>query len=185
MGTGHGEKLARKFELAIASLLDRPTIAEAAEAVGVDESTLRTWLKDPTFRDAYRQARAAILERTVSRLLAATVKAVEALERNLDAARAADQLKAASLILEHARRGVEVLDLVEEVQELKARVAEVGRPDPGAGDGGLGAWRPRPLGNGRDDPGPPARPAPEADEPDPGPDLPGGGDDPGFVPLFT
>jgi hypothetical protein len=119
---GHGEKLARKAELAIAALLDRPTVTEAAAAVGVDESTLRSWLKDPTFRTAYRAARADVLERTVARLVAASVKAVDALERNLTAARAADQVRAATAILGHITRGLEVHDLAAQVQELGEQV---------------------------------------------------------------
>jgi hypothetical protein len=140
--TGHGDKLSRKFEQAIAALLDLPTVTEAAAAVGVDESTLRAWLRDPAFAAAYADARREILSRTVARLLAVTGKAVEALERNLTAERPADQLRAAALVLEYAVRGVEVLDLTEQVEELKRQVEErqhgiggdqgPGGEDPGA-----------------------------------------------------
>jgi len=111
--TGHGEKMGRKFEQAIAALLDRPTVTEAAAAVGVDESTLRTWLRDAEFQAAYATARREVLERTVARLLAITGEAVEALRRNLTAEKSADQLRAAALILEYATRGVEGLGTVD------------------------------------------------------------------------
>jgi hypothetical protein len=152
MTKGHGSKMDRLQEQAVAALLAFPTVAKAAETVGVDESTLRTWLRDPDFRAAYRAARADVLERTVARLVAASVKAVEALERNRGAARAADQIRAALGILSHVTNGLAVSDLTAQVQELAARVQEDREQErrreqdhPPVGNGSR-AWRPRPLG---------------------------------------
>jgi hypothetical protein len=190
MMTGHGDKLSRKAELAIAALLDRPTVTEAAAAVRVDESTLRAWMRDPDFRAAYRAARAAVLERTVARLVAASVQAVEALERNLTAARPADQIRAALGILSHVTNGLAVSDLSVQVQELGelVRADQQARDREQAGPNDR-SWQPRHLGpdgngdgngDGSDhgglgrragsDPGDPG-----GDGPDPGP----GGDDHG------
>lgn len=41
---GHGEKLSRKKELALAALLVSPPLPEAATKVGVHERTLFRWL---------------------------------------------------------------------------------------------------------------------------------------------
>jgi hypothetical protein len=59
---GHGEKLSGKQEQAIQALLACPTIKKAAEQVGVNESTLRGWLKRPVFAAAYREVRRQLLE---------------------------------------------------------------------------------------------------------------------------
>jgi hypothetical protein len=59
--TGHGEKLSRKREQAIAALLTQPTIAAAAKMAGIGERTLRRWLKLPEFASAYDAARREVV----------------------------------------------------------------------------------------------------------------------------
>jgi hypothetical protein len=59
---GHGEKLSRKREKAIAALLTEPTIAQAAKAAGIGEKTLRRWLKSPEFSLAYDAARRELID---------------------------------------------------------------------------------------------------------------------------
>jgi hypothetical protein len=117
---GHGEKLTRKQEEALAALLACPTILEAAARIEVDESTLRRWLKQPAFRAAYRQARAQVLEAAVGRLQQAASLAVDTLVKHLAAEKPGDAIRAADLILQHAMRGAELLDLAERVDELEA-----------------------------------------------------------------
>jgi hypothetical protein len=107
----HGDRLSRKREQALAALLSHPTIATAASAAGVNEKTLRGWLKEPGFKAAYAEARAEILERTVARLLRASESAVRTLEAALDAERTADSIRAARIILELAVKGTAELDL--------------------------------------------------------------------------
>jgi hypothetical protein len=46
---GHGAKIGRKQEDAIAAFLTQPTPAEAARQTGVGEKTLRRWLQEPGF----------------------------------------------------------------------------------------------------------------------------------------
>ncbi len=62
---GHGEKKSRKQDAAISALLSRGTIGEAAQAVGIDEKTLRRWMADPEFRAAFHQARAEVLQHSL------------------------------------------------------------------------------------------------------------------------
>lgn len=57
---GHGEKLSRHREVAIEALLANPTIHAAAQAIQVNETTLRRWLKDPEFRVDLAEARAEL-----------------------------------------------------------------------------------------------------------------------------
>ncbi len=72
---GHGEKLSRKQESAIAALLSAPTIKEAARTSGISEVSLWRWLQLPEFAIAYRAARRQVVERAVSELQAAAGEA--------------------------------------------------------------------------------------------------------------
>jgi hypothetical protein len=47
---GHGAKLSRKRQQAIAALIEAPTIREAAGIVGIGEATLFRWLQDANFQ---------------------------------------------------------------------------------------------------------------------------------------
>src|SRR5262249_51505043 len=154
-----------KFEQAIAALLRHKTIAEASAEVGVNEKTVREWMKQPAFRDLYREVRGEILERTVAQLLSACTEAVEALKRNLACGKPAPENRAAVAILELAAKGVETLDLAEELRQVKQELEEVKRhadrnPAPGSGEdpgGDSGA-----DGSGTPTAGP-ATPGPEPD----------------------
>jgi hypothetical protein len=119
--SGHGEKLTRKQELAISALLATQTLAEAAHAAELGEATLRRWLKLPSFRRAYLDARRQVVEGVVSRLQQLATKAVDALERNLDCENPGVEVRTALGVLEQTFRGVELLDLAELVEELERR----------------------------------------------------------------
>jgi hypothetical protein len=122
---GHGEKVSRRMEEAIAALLVAPTVEGAAGLCGVSLSTLKRWMALPTFKSEYAKARASILERTVARLLAATGESVATLERNRSCGKPADEIRAATAILKHALHGVETLDLAEQLAELQRQVQEI------------------------------------------------------------
>jgi hypothetical protein len=117
---GHGEKLTRKQEQAVAALLTQPTLTQAAQAVNLSERTLRSWLSQPEFKEAYRTARRQVVEGAISILQQATSEPVATLKSNLTAARPSDQIKAATAILEHSLRGLDVFDLIERVESLEA-----------------------------------------------------------------
>jgi hypothetical protein len=120
-GRGHGDKLSGRQEQAIAALLSERTVEDAAAKVPVGYRTLKGWLALPAFQDAYRRARADVLERTVGRLLSITGKAVDTLEALLDGAHAGTRARAAVAILDHATRGVELLDLDARLRALEER----------------------------------------------------------------
>jgi hypothetical protein len=121
-----------RFEQAIAALLKHKTIGEAAAELGVNEKTVREWMKQPAFQELYREVRGEILERTVAQLLAVCAEAVEALKRNLTCGRPAPENRAAVAILDQAVKGAETLDLAEAVAELRKQVEEMKRGDRGA-----------------------------------------------------
>ncbi len=121
---GHGEKLTRKQEQAIAALLQHRTIADAARASGISEKTLWRWLQLPDFAAAYRAARRQVVERAVSELQAACGEAVETLKRNLHCENPAVEIRAAQIILEQAIKGVELMDLQERIERLEEKLNE-------------------------------------------------------------
>src|SRR3954467_14401908 len=76
---GHGTKFERKMHEAIAALLTQRNIDEAAKAVGISPSTLLTWMKQPEFVAAYRQAKRLAFGQSISRLQQAAGAAVTSL----------------------------------------------------------------------------------------------------------
>ena len=107
---GHGEKLTRKQEQAIAALLSETTVAAAAERAGVGEVTLWRWLKLPDFTSAYREARRQVVEKAVAQLQHSSWAASTTLLKLLAAPSDSVRLRAAVAILDQANKGVEQLD---------------------------------------------------------------------------
>jgi len=92
---GDGEKLPEKQEAALDLLRMGITVAETARTTGVSRRTIYHWLRhDPVFGAAYNQWHDEMEKSAQSRLLMMTEKAMDALEKALEAgdARAALQL---------------------------------------------------------------------------------------------
>lgn len=122
MTAGHGGKLSRKMEQAVAALLEKPTIAEAAQSIGVSETSLLRWLKLPDFLRQYREARRRVVEVAISRLQRASGAAVECLERNLSCGNAPVEVAAAREILRQAVQAIEVWDLAARLEEVEKSI---------------------------------------------------------------
>jgi hypothetical protein len=131
---GHGDKLSRKQEAALVALLSEPTVRKAAAVVGVNEKTLREWMQDPGFAAAWRKARRKAFEAAIGRLQKLAERAAVTLGKNLKAAKEADQIRAAALILKLALEGVKVEDLALQVEQLRAEMEAM----QSHGDGGTG-----------------------------------------------
>jgi hypothetical protein len=123
-GHGHGEKLSRKREQAIAALLTAATVEAAAAAAGVGERTLRGWMQQPAFSRAYQDARRLVVETALTRLQQVSGDAVETLRRNLTCKKPAAEIRAALGILDLAVRAVEIGDLAQRVEELEGLISE-------------------------------------------------------------
>jgi hypothetical protein len=76
---GPGEKLTRKQEVAINTLLTIPTIADVADTPGISEATLWRWFQREDFQTAYRQARREASSQTVAFLQRVAGGAVDTL----------------------------------------------------------------------------------------------------------
>ena len=122
--SGHGEKLSRKQEQGIRALLLQPTLVDAATAIGVDERTLRRWLRDDAvFQTAYREARRQVVQQAIVQVQQATGEAVETLRKVMqdDEAPASARVSAARVVLETAVKAVEVEDLEARITALEAQ----------------------------------------------------------------
>ena len=122
---GHGEKLGRKQEDAIAALLTQRNIEEAARAAGVGTRTLIRWLKVPDFSKEYRKARREAVHQSVARMQQATGAAATVVLKLMTDPNvpAAVKLRAAECVFDRAIKGVELEDIEARVAELE-RAAE-------------------------------------------------------------
>jgi hypothetical protein len=121
---GHGEKLSRTQERCISALLASSTIGEAAEQARVNVRTLRKWMKLRSFSDAYRAARAEVMERTITTLHALGTKAVFALSELLDSDSESVRARAVDTALSLILRSHETIDLEAKLDDIKRRLDE-------------------------------------------------------------
>jgi hypothetical protein len=124
---GHGEKRSRKQEAAIAALLSEPTVERAAVKAHVSYRTLKAWLVDPSFLQAYREARRSVVEGAVARLQTTCLSAVVTLWQSLSCETPSVRVQAAKAILDQSFRGLEAFDLLARVETLERQLAERGQ----------------------------------------------------------
>lgn len=117
-----GKKYAHKFEGVIVAMLTTSTIQQAAKKANVGEATIRRWLQRPDFASAYQETRRRTFESALSRLQVLSGSAVDTLRRNLNCGRAAVEVRAAGIVLEHACDAAMVLDLSERLYAVEARL---------------------------------------------------------------
>src|SRR5258708_36009263 len=127
--TGHGAKFARMMEQAIAALLTRPSIEDAARVAKVGEKTLRRWMREPQFTARYLRARREIVSQSVARMQQATGAAsVTILKLMTDVnVPAAVRLKAAECVFGLAGKGIEIEDIERRLTELERAAEEHGQ----------------------------------------------------------
>ncbi|MFN2513842.1 MAG: transposase family protein [Pyrinomonadaceae bacterium] len=119
-GRGHGDKLDRKTEAAIVALLAHPTMAEAAKAAGVSETTLWRWLQRDDFRKKYREAQDKVFDDALGSLQGASTEAVSCLRRNLSCGNPSAEVHAARTILDYTLKARELFNLKNRIALLEA-----------------------------------------------------------------
>ena len=124
---GHGVKLPRKQEAALAALLRESTVERAAGAAGVADSTLRRWLALPDFRRRYAEARQRIVDAAVLDLQRGCADAVRALVEIVANSEQPPSVRvsAARAILDSSFKGAELINLAERVTALEAENARL------------------------------------------------------------
>jgi hypothetical protein len=120
-----GSILGRKQEEAIAALLTKRNVEEAAQTAGIGTRTLMRWLKIPEFAKAYREARRQAFGQSIARLQQATSAAAATLMKIMvdPTAPASVRVKAADSIFNHSAKAIEIEDIEVRVAELE-RAAE-------------------------------------------------------------
>jgi hypothetical protein len=118
---GHGSKLNRKMEDAIAALLTHRSIEEAAKAAGIGTQTLMRWMKLPEFESQYRKARRMVFRQSTARLQQASGAAATTLAKVMidPATPPAVKVRAAECILNHGLKAIEVEDIDARVTDLE------------------------------------------------------------------
>jgi len=124
--TGHGEKLSRNKERAIAALLVNPSIPDAAKAVGIGDRTLWRWLKIPEFKKAYGDARKELVRHAVVKVQAAMSEAVETLRAIMkdDGAPASARVASARVIIDTGLKAIEIEDLEGRLSAIEEIIRE-------------------------------------------------------------
>jgi transposase-like protein len=113
-----------KKHQAIAALLTHRTVGEAAQAIGVGESTLFRWFQNQDFQRAYREAKAQVVQQAITKLQQTSGEAVETLQgiMNNQEAPPSTRVTAARIILEMSVKAVELEDLASRVEALEGLI---------------------------------------------------------------
>jgi hypothetical protein len=120
------KELTPKQTRAIAALLTAKDVQSAAKEAGVGERTLHTWLDDPAFREALKQAEAEAIQAAQRRLAGTSAYAISVILNVMaeKAIPAGVRLRAAVSILDQLVKLRQYATLEERVAELEARVQQ-------------------------------------------------------------
>ncbi len=100
--------------------------AEAAMAIGRGPKWVqRRLVDDPTFRTRVEELKAARVAQASAGLGALLERAIQVVDRNLDAERPTDQLNAARMVFDRSRLFRGDAEMADQVEDLKVRVAEL------------------------------------------------------------
>lgn len=118
--TGHDALSARQHK-AVEAMLQEPTVARAAAAAGVNERTLRRWLKETPFRSALLAARREGFSQAIGLTQKYAPVAVAALVKILNDSNSphSSRVSAAGMLLKFGREGIELDDLAERLERLE------------------------------------------------------------------
>jgi hypothetical protein len=129
--SGHGGKISRKLEDAVAALLTKRNVEEAAREVSISVATLMRWQKLPEFQTLYREGRRTVYAQAVARLQQGTsAAAATLLKTTIDPATPASvKIRAAEAIFNHAAKAIEIQDIEARVSELERATDSIRRRD--------------------------------------------------------
>jgi len=120
--------LTAKQHKALTALIENPTLAKAAEASGIGERTLRRYMDDPAFAQAFRKARRESFTHAISMASHYSAHAIQTLGRTMtdQTTSAQTRVSAAKAILTFGRESIELDDLAARVETLE-RLSEQDR----------------------------------------------------------
>ncbi len=100
------------------------TQAQAGQLAGVSPRTVARRMEEPDFRQAIREARAALMEQATGKLADATTRVADELVALLSDESATVRLSASRSILDAAGRYAESLDMTERIAALEEAVRQ-------------------------------------------------------------
>lgn len=111
----------------VAALMAAKTVEGAAKLAQVNSRTMRRWMRQADFKAAVEAERRTMFSKAIDALRAAASEAVDALRDVLADAETSGSVKvqAASAILAHAFRGVELVDVLERISRLEEASEDV------------------------------------------------------------
>ena len=116
--------LSRRHEAVIVALLANPTIKGAAEAAGVNESTIWRLMQREDFQKAYRAAQEKALDGALGTLQGAASEAVATLQRNLSCGVPAAEVGAAKTLLDFTLKTRELFDYGDRIRALEEKLRD-------------------------------------------------------------
>lgn len=116
-----------KQKKALTALLTSITREEAATVAGVSTETIRRYMKDPEFKEAYRAAFADVLEDAARQAQHNISPALVALAAIVDSPEeaATARISAARSVLEYALKLSERVDVTDRINALEAKLTEL------------------------------------------------------------
>jgi DNA-binding MurR/RpiR family transcriptional regulator len=111
--------LSRRHEAVIVALLANPTIKDAAQAAGVNESTVWRLMQNPTFQQRYAAAREKAFDSALGSLEASAVQAINSLQKNLSCGTPAVEVQAGKAILDYSLKVREQFHYAERIRQLE------------------------------------------------------------------
>ena len=111
----------RRQDQLVVALLENPTLEKAAAALGISGVTLWRWMQRPEFQAAYREARRRAFSQALGRLQHASSAAVATLLKIMvdPNAPASSRVRAASSVLDHTAKAIEIEDIEARVTQLE------------------------------------------------------------------
>ena len=113
-----------KQQKALAALITYPTREKAAEAAGITSKTLRTYLEDDEFREAYEKAFAGLVEtatRQAQQSLTPALFTLRSIAQDKNQSASA-RIQAARTLLEYGLRLTEKTDIIRALEGAEGDV---------------------------------------------------------------
>ena len=118
---GQNGKMTQLQEPLIAHLLRCGNMTQAAKATGIDRETVRVWMQDPGFAQAYAEARRELLQGVIQVLQSSMLEAVQVLQRLMLTSESEwMQAQCAQTLLAQGLRAVELYDTEQRLARLEA-----------------------------------------------------------------
>jgi len=110
---------------ALLALLSTSSVKEAAEMCGLSDRTLRNYLSDPEFKQAYDHERLRMFAEGVARLVQGATSAADVFIDELKHSDPDIRIRAARSLWEFLSRGVETERRIKELEELERRITQL------------------------------------------------------------